>query len=70
VLDGFVILAYFILNPAAKRRRVMEELEKLSATSTAIANIPERKPSLEVVVPNLSMISTDEEKAQPVQVAL
>jgi len=44
LLDGLVIVAYFILNPIAKRRRQRERQGQLSAQNT-IVSTPERKPS-------------------------
>jgi len=65
LLDGFIIIAYFILNPAANRRRRRLLLEGGSiAETTTVTNTPQTKPSDELP-------AHDVEKANiPDQVAL
>lgn len=51
-----MIVAYFVLNPAAKKRRQRQLEQEVSAESTAVANTPvantpERKRSEELPVP-------------------
>lgn len=54
VMDSLIILAYFILNPAAKRRREREEQEEsgeISEAGTAVVSVPEMaQPSRSPVV--------------------
>lgn len=63
VLDGIVLLAYFILNPIAKKRRQRQLDHEGSVEGTTVANTPERR-FVEVTAQDVGKASTTEKTSQ------